>query len=150
MEPILRKPKETEVEILSSIALQAKSHWGYPKEWLDLWKDDLTIQVEDLHQFWFICLELDERIIGFTALSCKNKIGEIEHMWISPEYMGNDYGKLLLETLIKHAKQQQLQKIIIVSDPHARGFYEKYGAVLVGNKDSKPKGRLLPVLEINL
>ena len=28
---------------LTELARQAKSHWGYPPDWIDLWRDELTI-----------------------------------------------------------------------------------------------------------
>ena len=33
-------PKDT--ECLSKIAWQAKSHWNYPKEWMELWRKKLN------------------------------------------------------------------------------------------------------------
>ena len=31
---------------LTRVAHESKSHWGYPRRWIELWRDDLTITPE--------------------------------------------------------------------------------------------------------
>ncbi len=43
MDHRISKASTADHQTLSDIAYKAKGYWGYPTEWLELWKDDLTI-----------------------------------------------------------------------------------------------------------
>ena len=42
----IRRAKPAEAEVLTEIAHAAKRHWGYPENWIEHWKNDLTITPE--------------------------------------------------------------------------------------------------------
>ena len=43
-------PKPEDAEELTKVLIASKKHWGYPDEWFDLWKDELSITPEDINQ----------------------------------------------------------------------------------------------------
>jgi hypothetical protein len=43
MNKFIRNVKTSESEILTRIAFSAKGFWNYPNEFMEKWKDELTI-----------------------------------------------------------------------------------------------------------
>jgi len=144
---ILRARQEDHIE-LTQISIRAKNYWGYPKEWLNLWNDDLLITTE------FISLNLvykivdTEKIIGFCSIEIDQEALEIAHMWILPEYMGKGLGKTLLTHVLNKHLGPELEILKVISDPNAVGFYKKFGFQITEMVDSKPGNRQLPLLSV--
>ena len=40
---MIRRSSPEDAETLTTIALEAKRHWGYPEHWIKHWESDLTI-----------------------------------------------------------------------------------------------------------
>lgn len=140
---ILRNAMPSECEQLSEIAQCSKAHWGYPEEWLLLWKEELSIAPDDLENYQVRVLELDGAAVGFGALANKQGHSEIEHLWVLPIHIGMGLGKKLIHALIELGSGQELR---VLSDPNAQKFYEKMGFQLSHEVDGLPKGRKLPLL----
>lgn len=143
----LQRASTEDALILSRIAHSAKAHWGYPKEWLDLWRNDLTLSPQKLNEnATFIALDENE-IIGFCMIADELEYFEIDHCWVNPEHMGKGAGRKLLTHALQQA--EYLGKTFrVLSDPNAQGFYQKFGFELIKEIESKPKGRHLPLMEM--
>ena len=142
------KARPEDTKQLSEIAWQSKSHWNYPAEWMELWRKGLTISSEMITQNDVFKLVLDNgQIIGCTVLVTEKNILWVEHLWVLPTYIGNGFGKKLLQTALAQAVKPIHQKIKVVSDIHAEVFYQKMGFETVSQYESIPKGRFLPVME---
>jgi len=122
-------------------------HWGYPKEWIDNWKDDLVLSLKNFAEFTINKLVVNEQIAGFCAISESEENYEIEHLWILPEFMGKGFGKLLLNTSLKKFVTNK-KEIIVTSDPNSESFYKKMGFTTFSKVESYPKGRFLPVMKL--
>lgn len=64
--------------------------------------------------FW--CLLDDDIIIGTVAIRIidnVNKIVELKRMFVSPEYQGKGYGRLLLEHAITYAQEQNYHRMCL-------------------------------------
>ena len=132
---------------LSKISFAAKAHWGYPKDWLAIWKPNLTIRPEDFEVFTIFKLVEATNIIGFMAIDCRPNELEIEHLWIRPERIGQGFGKLLLNYGIQQTCNDATEQILVVADPNAAGFYQKMGFETFKFVKSKPGNRRLPVMK---
>lgn len=137
---------------LTEIAFSAKRHWGYPEEWIELWTDELTISAQYIKNH-FVFKAIDESqhsIVGFCAIEHhrQEKKLEIAHAWVLPSYIGKNIGSQLINYALKKLESLPFNRITVVADPNARGFYEKLGFRFIREIESIPKGRLLPVLEI--
>ena len=146
----IRMAEEAEAEQLSDIAFAAKKYWGYPASFFEHWQDVLRISPAFItnNNVWVaVC---NNEILGFAAISIKETIAELEHMWVMPEHMKKGVGKALIEAIIKYCEAAGIESLTIESDPNARGFYEKMGAQLTGYIESKPEPRKLPVLKLEL
>ena len=141
----VEKAKETDLNTLNKISFQAKKHWGYPDEWMEIWKSELTITPKYLQEHSVFRISENNIIIGFCAIEEGKLEYEIGHLWILPEFMRKGYGKLLLEKSIKNTCSLS-KNIIVVSDPNAEKFYKKMGFETFDQKESYPIGRYLPVM----
>lgn len=143
----LTKASDEDAFLLSSIAIKAKSHWDYPKEWIELWREDLTLSVDFINQNQTYVLKNLGNVLGFCVIIDNTSYFEIEHCWVLPEHIGKGYGKRILdETLAKQEFKDK--KFRVLSDPNAIGFYQKFGFETIKQIPGKPEGRFLPLMEM--
>ena len=115
---------------------------------IDLWKDELTITPRYIRHHDILKIQNEHNeILGFGCIENLNGNGicQIHHLWVLPEYMGKNIGKLLLQQLEQRAGGDKTIKV--VSDPNAMSFYQNYGYQKVGEVKSKPDGRKLPLMK---
>ena len=116
-----------QAKILTQIAFTAKRHWGYPEHWIQLWSPILTITPELIVKYDTYVASVNEKPIGFYALSVEDDKANLEHLWVLPEYMGKGVGKKLFEHVLSRCKEIGVYTLEIESDPNAHGC-EKGGS----------------------
>jgi len=147
----LRQAKPREANTLTGLAFRAKAHWGYPKDWLNLWADDLTITQEYIQNNMVAVADADGEVAGFVSVTEDGGDFFLDNLFVDPLHMGKGVGKKLLNHALDHCKQIGVTCLTLYSDPNAKGFYESTGAVYVGEHPSANiPGRTLPVLVYNL
>jgi GNAT superfamily N-acetyltransferase len=134
--------------VLTNIAFAAKRHWGYPENWIESWRDVLTIQPEFIATYETYIANLDGLAVGFYALGRRDDRLDLMHMWVLPEAMGRGVGRSLFINCLERMKVLGCQQLEIQSDPNAEGFYQHMGAHRVGVsiKELNGQRRELPVL----
>ena len=70
----------------------------------------------------------DGRIVGFAILL----EGELEDLFVDPGWMRRGIGRALVEDAVAVARAQGLERIEVIANDHALGFYERLGFVLDG------------------
>jgi GNAT superfamily N-acetyltransferase len=75
---------------------------------------------------------------------------ELEHMWVSPDYIGTGVGKELFLDAMERAAALDVRDVELSADPNAAGFYTRMGAMQIGEVDAPIDGqeRKLPRLKI--
>lgn len=132
---------------LTEVAYAAKRYWDYPEEWIGLWSEELTIRPDYLAQHRVRVVRKD-RILGWCATSRDaQETAWLEACWVRPTYAGRGIGRHLVEDAMQIAAGFGATTMRVISDPNARGFYEKLGFAQIGFEPSLPQGRRLPVLE---
>lgn len=142
----VRKATVADLDLLNEIAIKAKMHWQYPVEWLEAWRDELGLLPEHFETQQVLKLSIDGTIVGHCALEEHATYSEVQHLWILPEYMGKGYGQLLLG-LSLHKTTSAGKSVRVTSDPNAANFYQKQGFRKIGEVESLPEGRVLPLME---
>ena len=150
MKTTIRKARGADVDALSCIARAAKQHWGYPETLMRLWAPDLTVTAQAVASDPVYCAVRGWKIVGFYAVSQRGKTYELEHMWVDPRSIGNGVGRRLLEHLLRLLGKRGGRRLRIASDPNAEGCYLRLGARRIGSVASKPRGRRLPLLAIDV
>ncbi|WP_438977996.1 GNAT family N-acetyltransferase, partial [Polaribacter sp.] len=99
------KANISDASLLSEIAMISKSFWGYTKQQLDSWVDDLTVSeklILETHTFNFL---VEDKIVGFYILNQpQNNNCELEMLFVLPNFIGKGIGKQLLQHAFKKAK----------------------------------------------
>ncbi len=136
----------------TELAFKSKRGWGYPEEWIELWRDGLTVTPEFIRNSWSLATfdETSGQLAGFVAVICDGVEAEVEHLWIDPSRQGSGLGRKLFEAALAYARDSQCGNLIVISDPNALGFYEKMGGQAAGSVPSMPVGRELPRLIFSL
>jgi len=153
----LREARNDEADILTHIAFSAKRFWNYPEEWISRWRDELTITPEYI-QTNAVFVVSDTEPIGFACLKIQTETktyGEacveagiwLDHIFITPGFHAKGLGRLLLAQVQKTARERGYTSLKVFSDPHASGFYEKTGAILLRMSPSSIPDRFIPVFE---
>ena len=50
----LSRARGSDAPLLTRLIRAGKAHWGYPAEWLDAWKSELSISPEQI-EAWYVC-----------------------------------------------------------------------------------------------
>jgi GNAT superfamily N-acetyltransferase len=147
---MIRPASPDDAAELTTIALNAKRHWGYPEHWIKHWESDLTITPDYIRENHVYVAEEDGEVLGFYALCIAGEKAELDHMWVTPARIGAGIGKELFLDAMERAAQLNVGAVEISSDPNAAGFYKRMGATQIGETDAPVDGRArkLPRLKI--
>ncbi len=148
----IRRARPDEAEVLTEIAHAAKRHWGYPENWIEHWRADLTITPEFVARNEMYVAVIDEEVVGCCAIVLSDGLAELEHLWIRPQHMGAGVGRALFLHARERAATLEIEVLEISADPNAEGFYERMGARRIGEDRSEIEGqpRVLPRLAIDV
>ena len=152
----IRRARPDEAEVLTEIAHTAKRYWGYPENWIEHWKADLTITPDFIQNNEMFVAVTGEEIAGCCAIvfsdsTTEGSPAELEHMWIRPEHMGTGVGRALFVHARERAADLKVPVLEISADPNAEGFYQRMGARRIGEIQSEIEGqpRVLPRLSVD-
>jgi GNAT superfamily N-acetyltransferase len=129
-----RRARADEAALLTGIALAGKQYWGYPAEWMALWRHDLVVTAQYIRREPVQVAERDGAVIGFTGLSTGEDGRYLEHLWLRPECIGRGFGRALFGEAVRMAREEGVTGLRIKADPNAEPFYLKMGAVRTGRE----------------
>jgi GNAT superfamily N-acetyltransferase len=153
---MIRPAKMDDALILTKLSFESKRVWGYPEEYFEIWKPELTITPDYIKKNEVFVFETGEAIAGYYSIVefCDSieisgvKIDKgywLEHMFIAPEHIGQGIGALLFDHARKRCEIGKIRKLGILADPHAKGFYGKMGCAYQGEIPSTIAGRTTPL-----
>jgi GNAT superfamily N-acetyltransferase len=156
---IIRKAQHTESEALTDISFASKRFWNYPKEYMDIWKNELTITPTYINQNLVFVAEADTMLVGYFSIVeiqedfwagkvLVKKGFWLEHIFIKPEFIGKKIGAELIAFLKELCKKNKIERLFIFSDPNAKGFYDKVGAKYIEESPSSIEGRTVSLYEL--
>ena len=146
------RARPADAPALSAIAWAAKAHWGYPADWMEQWRDVLTITPDFIAANETFAAVSDGQITAFHALLETAEAWRLEHLWVLPEQMGRGFGRCLFTHAAARAAERGAVCLTIEADPNAEPFYRRMGAIRVGTSTSQIDGhrRELPLLAFDL
>ena len=141
-----------DADVLTRIAFAAKRYWGYPERWIGHWGESLTITPEFVGNNEVYAAVSGGEPFGFYALTGTGPKLELEHLWVSPAWIGSGSGRLLFEHAKDKAASAGASVVQIEADPNAEGFYLRMGARRVDENVYEIEGhrRVLPLLVVEL
>jgi predicted N-acetyltransferase YhbS len=147
----IRRARPSEAEELTQLARGAKASWGYPAEWLEAWRDELTITAEYLLQNQVVVADAGDGLAGVAALERVGGEAVLEHVWVAATHQRQGIGEALVRHALTLASAGGDRIVRVTSDPGAVRFYERLGGRLVDNIPAPMPGmpeRTLPILEL--
>lgn len=137
--------------LLTNIALTSKAYWGYSKEQVEGWRDDLTItskMIEEMIIYKFIA---NHKTAGFYALNLPKKTSiQLEMLFVLPEFIGKGIGKKLLYHSLKKSEELNVISMTLLADPNAVDFYKSQGFKIIDKEESSIPNRFLPIMQRDL
>ena len=148
----IRRAVPGDAGALTRIAFAAKRHWGYPEAWIQHWSESLTVAPEFVRDSTVYSAVVGEEPIAFYALTGTGRKLELEHLWVSPEWIGSGIGRLLFEHATHEAASRGANAVEIEADPNAEGFYLRMGARRIGENvyEIEDQRRALPLMAVEL
>lgn len=147
MTECIRRARPDEAAELSDLALRSKAVWGYDAAFIERCQDDLTVTPEALVTEPYYVLEQEGRVLGFYSLATTPGGVFLDNLFVAPPAVGRGVGKRLWAHMAAVAQTLGYETVLILSDPHAEGFYRSRGAERVGSVPSSVfAGRSLPLL----
>jgi GNAT superfamily N-acetyltransferase len=150
MQPTFRIAVRADLPRLCELALAAKASWGYPAEWLKLWREDLRYDERTLAEQCVVVTELAGQLLGVCSVSSRGSDADLEGLWIDPAWLRRGLGRALLQEAMRRVARSGATRLHVDSEPRAEGFYLRMGARRVGTVPSRPPGRVLPRLVLEL
>lgn len=149
---VLRDARPDEAGLLTSLAMRSKAYWGYPPEFMEACRAELTVTPAELGHGGArrVVAELAARVAGFYALDRAPDGGfELEALFVDPPWMGRRIGRALVEHALAAVAAAGGDGLHVQGDPHAEGFYRAVGGVPAGSRESGSiRGRILPLFTI--
>ena len=150
-DPRVRRARPDEAEGLSALAARSKAYWGYDEAFLERVRDAMTLHPEDVerHEVW-VLESSSGAPIGYHRV-IPGDPAELEDLWVEPSAIGSGAGRRLFDHALTVARTCGASTLEIDADPNAVGFYERMGAVQIGDTPSTLiPGRILPRMRIAL
>lgn len=150
----IRLARISEGAALTALSIRSKAHWGYDAAFMEQAAPHLAIPPDllALGRVW-VSTGRDDRPLGVMGLSLPDATGltDLTLLFIDPPAIGQGHGAALLRQALSTARADGAQRLQVLSDPHALGFYLRHGATQIGTAPSDAiPGRLLPMLEWTL
>jgi ribosomal protein S18 acetylase RimI-like enzyme len=136
--------------ILTKITKKSKAYWGYSESQMLLWQNNLTISETYIEENATFKLVFNNNIIGYYSYIIKDQIIKLDNLFVLPDYIGQGFGKYLMNNFFDRIKLSNYKKVTLNSEPNAENFYKKLGFNKVGEFETSIKNRFMPIMEINL
>ena len=128
--------------------MRSKAYWGYEEEFLERVRPILTFSEKDVLSVpMYVLPTEDDEPAGVYRITGAPPEGELEDLWLDPEFIGRGMGRTLFEHAVGIAADLGFESLLIEGEPNAEGFYIAMGATRVGTRRSSA-GRTLPLLRI--
>ena len=127
-----------EAESLTQLAMDANATYGYRSVSDEEARKLFFLKLDDFEKGIVRLMKLDGATIGFFNLKRKlnaegKEVDELVNLFLKPGYMRQGYGRLMFQQAAKVANDElRWSSFIFESDPFSTGFYEKMGAVKIG------------------
>ena len=142
----MRTARAADYERVRELTFESKAHWGYDRDLVRRWADDLIFEREG--ERWVA--ELDGGIVAWAALAPPaDGVVVLDHLWVDPAWMRRGVGSRLFRLAADRARELGAKRMEWSSEPNALGFYERMGGRKLRDHVTD-WGRLAPWMGLDL
>ena len=130
---------KSDVAMLDDLTLEGLRHWGYAETFpalLDQLANELP-EGDEIERSPVFILEEGDSVVGFYGLRDRGDHAELLRMFLRVDHIDRGYGRRLWNHAIVEAAAIG-DRMLIMSDPKAIGFYQAMGATLERLKEVAP------------
>jgi GNAT superfamily N-acetyltransferase len=146
----IRPALPDEGERLRQIAIDAKAHWGYDRDWVRSWAAQGDFSPEALSSQPVLVAEAGGRAVAFAMLIPKGEVAWLDDLWVEPPWIGRGVGTRLFEAAAARARELGARRMEWEAELNAVGFYEKRGGRYLRDSEVTELGRVLPIMGLEL
>lgn len=148
----IRPARIEEWQLLTDICFRAKAYWGYPSEYMELWRDLMIVTPERINHDHYFVAEEAGLVLGYVALRrIDEERVELDDLFIAPEAIGRGIGRKLWAHGLCVAREFGFRLMEWDADPFAEPFYRHMGAEGIGfTQSALLSERILPRMRIEL
>ncbi|TPN81373.1 GNAT family N-acetyltransferase [Aquimarina algicola] len=136
-------------EVLTEVMRGSKAIWGYEKEQLEEWKDELTITQDHIKKNSVFNLWKDDQIIGFYSYKQQGPNLKLDSLFVHPEFIGQGMGNIMMTDFLERVKPISKERIVLDADPNAESYYNKYDFNTIALKKTSIPNRFMPIMAKN-
>jgi ribosomal protein S18 acetylase RimI-like enzyme len=137
----VRPAVESEAQLLSSLVMRAKAHWGYAAEALEAWRPELALSASSIRERPTSVAMVGSEVAGFYSLRPARGSWELDNLWVAPELMHQGIGRALLSHALATAVRGGANEVTVDADPNAESFYLACGATRLGEVPAPISGQ---------
>lgn len=129
---LFRPARPDEAEALGEMIIAGASYWGHDKNFPDLIESLRQTDMptpEYIEAETVFIAEENGGVVGFYGLQDHEDFIDMRYLFLDTDYIGKGYGKALWLHSLEEAKKTAFERMRILSDPGAVGFYSAMGAV---------------------
>ncbi len=139
MTDVFRRADPSEFGLLDAMTLAGVRHWGHHETHPDAYNglvSELATD-EEVDRATINVIDRDGDIVGFYDLRDRGDHVELVRMFQRPDLIGTGLGRRLWDHAVVEAGEIG-NRMLILSDPAATGFYERMGARLEKRIEVEP------------
>ena len=152
--PCIRLARIEEAAALFELCIRSKAFWGYDEIFIALVRAAFEgLREQAAAENVWVATGADGEVVGMVALGPSGRPNtlDLDKLFVEPRRIRTGVGRALLGHAIAEARRRGADRLTILADPNAAGFYERNGARLIGTAPSDAiPGRSLPLYEIKL
>jgi GNAT superfamily N-acetyltransferase len=150
----IRPARIEEAPALSKLCVRSKASWGYDEVFMALARVTLEVSPQQIAAggVW-VATAADGSVAGVVALGPAEQPNtlDLDKLFVEPQQIRTGVGRALIAHAIDEARRRGAERLTILADPNAAGFYERNGARRIGEAPSDAiPGRSVPFYEIKL
>jgi GNAT superfamily N-acetyltransferase len=134
-----RRARADERDLLNEMTLAGIRHWGHHESHPEAYAGLVaSVEAEDSpDNFPVFVLEDDNEVAGFYELRDRGEHVELLRMFLQVDLIGKGFGRMLWDHAVNEAAETH-DRMLIMSDPEAVGFYTAMGADLEKRQEVAP------------
>ena len=129
----IRAARAEERDGLEELQRRSSTHQPLYREELAAHPDSIELPAEQIAAGQVRVAERDGRVVGFAVLIDD----ELDGLFVEPSEMRSGIGRALLDDALQVARERGLDRIRVIANPQALGFYEAVGFVHTGETQTR-------------
>ncbi len=147
----VRPARAEEASALTALCIRSKAHWGYDAEFMRRAASALTVTPAMIEKGRVLVAENQHSsLLGVAAVEPTQTDGkfDLSLLFVDPSAIGTGVGRFLFEAATRVVERHGGNSLSILADPFAAAFYQRLGAVKIGEAPSDAiPGRYLPLFD---